>query len=1277
MHETNAHLLLLLLLLVALLTHTPPTPTAIHIPTQKLTSIDNTNSTSSNPLHSSSATTNSRQLNLSDLFSQIKHYSVSVRKDALLGLKDLLQKHTHVLTLECASILQIILPCILDEDKSVRAALLSLLSFILPTLGTSGIRPFLALINSYICSGLSHMHYTVKRTAVQVLRGVVELGTGGKSANSSNNNTSIHTSSNLFLWSSTHAQILPNLLSCLQDRIFFTRQANIATTEALAGKSASSSSSSHMTNAALAHANSNAANVGGNMMNRAQLLACIEAFLALCPDAKKEESLVGSAASSQNNTLSSAITPSFLYASSLHSLYSADSLSSAATSAPSGDLTLADQAMSLMPTRPVPMKYARKSGGGGGAGMKGNMMFASTTTTTSSTSSSTSSSSKPTLPINTFISQLLPLSIEYWLETFGLVSNSTSSGGSGGASSGSSGANSKINTTEYLSNLLSILKLIQLSLNILRNQAVEERRKMIVTGDGESNLYDPNSTFDHLNLPSTFLPSLRSHIFSLFPFTIETLKLMNRAAWNEQLQRNMNLLNVTCVEVMMMCFGGTNHTIPHAMTSQHEDATSSFGTSARRKSGSSNKQSRLQTIAQEDSVRLNKIVEYMNEAFQGLIERQGERKEGEEGQSKEGEEEMEEAEDDEDEDEDAKEEKTHEESDDEEEKEEDAEMEEDDDEEEDETKPASAAASTPSTPSRRPTQQSRKSLTPVTPNRSPQQTSSSSSAADKHSSLHSLLTLLPLLLPRLPQERQEELMSKFLEYYTIVHPLSNGKLECLMFLERYLLSAVQMTNLVDQYGTAVSQGMIWWQQNDFRTILFEEGELVTTLIQVMKAIGVEEEKRRDTMRGEVNEKLMQRFSQMYTSILTILLDCGRVFHQKVLDYNVLQTQVVKVFGELEDSRTTASITLGPFWSLSLDQQRGFLNLLYYFDVVDEELVRVIYACIKKLMSERSRQQQEEKKDDEPTHSDSLPSIHLVLDMLHEKHSSFTNGVAGYITLLISLIRWDTVAVSTASPFSTSHVSSLLPKVCTQLRSITDDELNYYAAVSGNGDNSMADANVNITLLDILSPILEECMDANLNLVVSSSSSSTPSAVQPKFDFYTIIILLDCLLPSFTSSTAVPISPRLLTLLPRYLWTILSNTLSSSLVESGEKFVVGLGSNLMHFISSSSSQQQQQPWLLPMKLLLRLSHTSVAADLIQLMQSHLTRTTDGLGLSTQVVIVITAIVRCASLRPLLHHHSSLLLPLVSRIRATPNIASQTLLVSLQSEVTMMFGQQATK
>lgn len=78
------------------------------------------------------APTTKRNLTLSDLLTQLKHYNASVRKDALLGLRELLDNHADIFDDSVPAVVPALARLIGDEEASVRKTLLSVLSWYLP-----------------------------------------------------------------------------------------------------------------------------------------------------------------------------------------------------------------------------------------------------------------------------------------------------------------------------------------------------------------------------------------------------------------------------------------------------------------------------------------------------------------------------------------------------------------------------------------------------------------------------------------------------------------------------------------------------------------------------------------------------------------------------------------------------------------------------------------------------------------------------------------------------------------------------------------------------------------------------------------------------------------------------------------------------------------------------------------------------------------------------------------------------------------------------------------
>ena len=568
----------------------------------------------------SGPSSHARQVSLVDLCAQVKHYSVNVRRDALLSMKDALARQQGTMQMEAPQIMQLVLPCLLDEERSVRGALLQLIGWMLPALGSQVVAPFQPLIVSYICSGMSHMHFAVRRSAMQALRILMDLEVHG----ASQINSAGAAASRRLLWSNSYRQLLPNFLSCLTERVFVTKQSNIGSTEQLAassGRNRGGSSSAGALDAA-------AGSAGTNLANRAMMLQCIEQYMALCPYLNDAASTADSSADAAD-AAASTLPPHLLHSAALHSLLYPDA--SAATGAAGNVLdpyasfggATADGAHAMLAaTRVVPQKYARKQS-------QQNKFFVAPTAV-GAASATTSERDKAAQVLTSFIQDLLPLTIEYWLESFGLTGGGGQLGGAGSvggmsaatltaAGSASSAQAHNLKTRDHsdlLANLQAILGLIARSLDILRGQRIESINHERIQS-GSLSLDDDDASgadVDTLVLPPSFPSLLRTHIFSGFPFGFNTIPSMAPATTNEQQYRALNLINAQAVGIMSRFMekkknssgcGGAEISAEHCSSQQ-----------PRRKS-LSNRQVKQ---AAEDEIWLNAILSYMADSFHSLAE---------------------------------------------------------------------------------------------------------------------------------------------------------------------------------------------------------------------------------------------------------------------------------------------------------------------------------------------------------------------------------------------------------------------------------------------------------------------------------------------------------------------------------------------------------------------------------------------------------------------------------------------------------------------------------
>ncbi|KAK9719110.1 rRNA processing protein [Basidiobolus ranarum] len=113
--------------------------------------------------------TNVRNQSLNELIPQLKHYSSAVRKDAIHGTQDLLNRHPHVLRGSLGTLINTMTRLLVDDDEAVRKGVHTFFSEFLPQLDQSDLHPFLPLLIVYTCSAMTHIHEDIRTDALKFL----------------------------------------------------------------------------------------------------------------------------------------------------------------------------------------------------------------------------------------------------------------------------------------------------------------------------------------------------------------------------------------------------------------------------------------------------------------------------------------------------------------------------------------------------------------------------------------------------------------------------------------------------------------------------------------------------------------------------------------------------------------------------------------------------------------------------------------------------------------------------------------------------------------------------------------------------------------------------------------------------------------------------------------------------------------------------------------------------------------------------------------------------
>nr|XP_024366973.1 testis-expressed protein 10-like isoform X2 [Physcomitrium patens] len=113
---------------------------------------------------------NQRNQTLKELLTQSMHYSEKVRKEALIGLKDLFTRFPTELPMHAMAIVEKLSPRITDYDKAVRQTFLMLLkTTILPGLLQGMMAPLVPGLMAHVSSAMTHLIVDVRASACSFL----------------------------------------------------------------------------------------------------------------------------------------------------------------------------------------------------------------------------------------------------------------------------------------------------------------------------------------------------------------------------------------------------------------------------------------------------------------------------------------------------------------------------------------------------------------------------------------------------------------------------------------------------------------------------------------------------------------------------------------------------------------------------------------------------------------------------------------------------------------------------------------------------------------------------------------------------------------------------------------------------------------------------------------------------------------------------------------------------------------------------------------------------
>lgn len=106
---------------------------------------------------------------LQELYTQCRHYSASVRLDAVNGLKELISSNPELVSPNLSDILERAAELLIDKDTPVRQAAVRFFKLFLPGVTDKQISPFFPLLCAHLCCAMTHIYDEIQEDSLSVL----------------------------------------------------------------------------------------------------------------------------------------------------------------------------------------------------------------------------------------------------------------------------------------------------------------------------------------------------------------------------------------------------------------------------------------------------------------------------------------------------------------------------------------------------------------------------------------------------------------------------------------------------------------------------------------------------------------------------------------------------------------------------------------------------------------------------------------------------------------------------------------------------------------------------------------------------------------------------------------------------------------------------------------------------------------------------------------------------------------------------------------------------
>ncbi|MBW0488513.1 hypothetical protein O181_028228 [Austropuccinia psidii MF-1] len=114
-------------------------------------------------------------LTLDDLIVRLRHYSPTTRKDALIGLRELLHAHHDLWRPNLGRIIHNSARLVSDENPVVRKGLRDFFQWFLPLVDLKLLEPFCSIVIFFVCSALAHIFTHVRVDAIHIIDILLEV----------------------------------------------------------------------------------------------------------------------------------------------------------------------------------------------------------------------------------------------------------------------------------------------------------------------------------------------------------------------------------------------------------------------------------------------------------------------------------------------------------------------------------------------------------------------------------------------------------------------------------------------------------------------------------------------------------------------------------------------------------------------------------------------------------------------------------------------------------------------------------------------------------------------------------------------------------------------------------------------------------------------------------------------------------------------------------------------------------------------------------------------